>query len=228
MNISNKKRMEKDIVKLHMSNYQLHIKDNIKMNEFSIVFKGPKESLYENGYWKVEVLLPDEYPFKSPSIGFANKIFHPNIEESSGTVCLDVINQTWSPMYELKNIFDVFLPQLLIYPNPSDPLNPIAANMMIKNKEEYEKKVRAYVEEYASKEIVTSMTSCIKKGNNILTDEKESEGKERRKEGKEGNDYKKSGKKNEEDENNESVLSEASFDKDDDLCDLQFDDINDI
>lgn len=218
MSISNKKRMEKDIVKLHMSNYQLHIKDNIKMNEFSIVFKGPKETPYENGYWKVEVLLPDEYPFKSPSIGFANKIFHPNIEESSGTVCLDVINQTWSPMYELKNIFDVFLPQLLIYPNPSDPLNPIAANMMIKNKEEYEKKVRAYVEEYASKDIVTSMTSSVKKGNNLI-EEKESEGKER-KEGKEGKDYKKSVKKNEEEENDESVLSEASFDKDDDLYDL--------
>lgn len=134
----------------------------------------------------MHVALPMEYPYKSPSIGFENRMYHPNVDEMSGSVCLDVISQTWSPMFgqwnvevstlepargemltgggaslpppfslspfihaDLVNIFTLFLPQLLRYPNPTDPLNGEAAALMIRDKVAYEAKIRDGVVKYA-------------------------------------------------------------------------------
>lgn len=78
------------------------------------------------------------------------------------------------PLYcmpsDMINIFESFLPQLLRYPNPSDPLNGEAAALLMREPKSYEAKVRGmfslvhcascvssdripdYVKRYASKE----------------------------------------------------------------------------
>ena len=52
-------------------------------------------------------------------------------------------------MFDLINIFEVFLPQLLLYPNPSSPLNPEAASLMMKDLNKYNDKVIENVKKYA-------------------------------------------------------------------------------
>ncbi|KAG6507068.1 hypothetical protein ZIOFF_032408 [Zingiber officinale] len=131
------KRREMDLMKLMMGDYKVEM-PNDKMQVFFVDFHGPKESLYQGGVWRVRVELPDAYPYKSPSIGFVNKMYHPNVDEMS----------------DLVNVFEVFLPQLLLYPNPSDPLNGEAAALMLHDQSAYEQKVKEYCRLFAKPEDV--------------------------------------------------------------------------
>ncbi|SCW02652.1 LAFE_0F11342g1_1 [Lachancea fermentati] len=148
---NSKRRIETDVMKLLMSDHDVELVDD-NMQEFHVKFHGPKETPYEKGVWRLHVELPDNYPYKSPSIGFVNKIFHPNIDAASGSICLDVINSTWSPLYDLINIVEWMIPGLLKEPNGSDPLNNEAATLQLKDKELYEQKIQEYIDKYATEE----------------------------------------------------------------------------
>ena len=93
-------------------------------------------------------------------------MYHPNVDEKSGSICLDVINQTWSPMFDLINIFDEFLPQLLLYPNPSDPLNSEAAKLLQSDPDKYNKKIKDYVKKFASDDIIIDIDKHCKNDSN--------------------------------------------------------------
>ncbi|KAI4239948.1 MAG: hypothetical protein LQ352_007757 [Teloschistes flavicans] len=55
-------------------------------------------------------------------------------------------------MFDMINIFEVFLPQLLRYPNPTDPLNGEAAALLMRDPKSYDAKVKEYVTRFATKE----------------------------------------------------------------------------
>ena len=44
---TNNKRKEKDLMKLMMSNYEVTLTEENNQNDFYVVFKGPKDSPYE-------------------------------------------------------------------------------------------------------------------------------------------------------------------------------------
>ena len=92
------KRKDLDIINLIKAGYNVENGDN---NEIYVDLLGPKDSIYYGKKWSVVIEFSSDYPYKSPSIGFDTKIYHPNVDFNSGSICLDVLNQEWTPIYNL-------------------------------------------------------------------------------------------------------------------------------
>jgi ubiquitin-conjugating enzyme E2 H len=149
-----RKRANRDIEELIKNGYIVTAEDgsdNYTLENFMSRVQGPADSPYENYSWNVRFAISDKYPFTSPSVGFVQRILHPNIDEESGSICLDILNSAWSPTFTLKHILESYLPLLLNYPNPDDPLNREAASFMKRDVEGFKLAAKKHSEKYGIK-----------------------------------------------------------------------------
>ena len=121
---------------------------NDDINTWDATIIGPEKTPYESGIFKLSINFPDNYPFKPPSVKFNTRIFHPNINKH-GSICLDILNTNWSPALTVAKLL-LSICSLLSDPNPDDPLDIKAADLYIKDKEEYFKMAQVYTLKYVS------------------------------------------------------------------------------
>jgi ubiquitin-conjugating enzyme E2 A len=96
------------------------------------------------GTFKLELQFSEEYPNKPPSVKFVSKLFHPNVY-ANGAICLDILQNQWSPIYDIAAIL-TSIQSLLTDPNPNSPANVEAAKLYQENRREYDRKVMEVVE----------------------------------------------------------------------------------
>ena len=67
-------------------------------------------------------------------------MYHPNID-LEGNVCLNILREDWKPVLSVSSI--IFgLQYLFLDPNPDDPLNKEAAEVLRDNPRQFEQNVR--------------------------------------------------------------------------------------
>jgi len=109
----------------------------------AVIF-GPDDTPWEGGTFCLELLFTEEYPNKPPSVKFLSKLFHPNVYANGG-ICLDILQNQWSPIYDIAAIL-TSIQSLLTDPNPNSPANVEAAKLYQENRREYDRKVGEIVE----------------------------------------------------------------------------------
>ncbi|CAI9787363.1 unnamed protein product [Fraxinus pennsylvanica] len=103
---------------------------------------------YEGGSFKIDITLPDGYPFEPPKMHFATKVWHPNISSQSGAICLDILKDQWSPALTLKTAL-LSVQALLSAPEPDDPQDAVVAQQYLRDYPTFTGTARYWTEAFA-------------------------------------------------------------------------------
>lgn len=112
--------------------------------KWNAVIIGPNDTPYEDGTFRLVLQFDEQYPNKPPSVKFLSPMFHPNVY-ASGDLCLDILQNRWSPTYDVSLIL-TSIQSLLNDPNINSPANVEAANLYKDHRSQYVKRVRDTVE----------------------------------------------------------------------------------
>lgn len=118
------------------------------LRSWNVNFNGPVDSPYSEGTFKLKLKFPDNYPFKAPEAVFCTSVYHPNIKQDTGEICMDVFASSWSPSQKVSEIL-AKIGSLLKSPSVSSPLEAEIANEYQTNYPEFEKKAKDYTLKYA-------------------------------------------------------------------------------
>ena len=105
---------------------------------------GTDDTAWEGGIFSMRLTFNDQYPDKPPRVRFTSEMFHPNIYPD-GTLCMDLIQDNWSPIYTVCSIL-IAIRSLLTDPNCASPANPEAAHLVQSDKKAYGRRVRRVAE----------------------------------------------------------------------------------
>lgn|SRR5882762_8500765 len=117
----------------------------ISFNVCYLIISHVAETPFEDGTFKLLLTFDESYPNKPPTVKFLSRMFHPNVY-ANGELCLDILQNRWSPTYDVAAIL-TSIQSLLHDPNPNSPANAEAAQLYRENMKEYVRRVKATVEE---------------------------------------------------------------------------------
>lgn len=128
----------------------IHLPSESNLHRWHVTLQGPANTVYSAGQFGLIVQLPNDYPFKAPLVTFATRIYHPNVtNDDVGNICIPQLKpENWKPASKLAAVLES-VRQLLVEPNPDDPLEPRIADEYRAARAQFDKTAREYVTRYA-------------------------------------------------------------------------------
>lgn len=133
-------RITKDINELNLpKTCSTEFPDPDDLLNFKLIIS-PDEGFYRDGRFVFTFKVGPNYPHEPPKVKCETMVYHPNID-LEGNVCLNILREDWKPVLTVNSIV-YGLQYLFLEPNPEDPLNKDAAELLQSNRRQFEQNVQ--------------------------------------------------------------------------------------
>ena len=129
--------------------------------KWDVWFLGPKDTAYETGIFKAQLIFTDDFPMAPPEMRIVSEFWHPNVY-ANGTVCISILhppgtddmNSTetaqmrWTPVQSLEKVL-LSVISMIADPDPAESGAPANVDALVewrKSRDVYERRVRTLVE----------------------------------------------------------------------------------
>jgi len=103
--------------------------------------EGPTGTPFEGKYFQLKLVLSADFPASPPRGFFLTKIYHPNVEASTGAICVNTLKKDWTATTTFSHVLSV-IRCLLIVPFPESSLNDEAGKLFMESYDEYHRRAR--------------------------------------------------------------------------------------
>lgn len=121
-------RVQKDIAELDGGKVaRIEFPNPNDLTTFQVYVK-PDTGFWKDATYQFDFAIPPHYPHNPPKVTCKTMIYHPNIN-LQGNVCLNILREDWKPVLDINAVIYGLI-YLFYEPNPRDPLNHEASDLL--------------------------------------------------------------------------------------------------
>ncbi|BEI94811.1 uncharacterized protein CcaverHIS019_0703920 [Cutaneotrichosporon cavernicola] len=142
------RRVQKEIKACQADKHSQISIQMVEDNPFHLIgsFPGPGDTPYEGGYYEIDIVIPDGYPFEAVKMKFITKVYRESRVKDEGR---DLPRHLEGQVVLTLKSTLISLQSLLCSPEPNDPQDAEVAKHFLSSRESFNATARHWAQTYA-------------------------------------------------------------------------------